>query len=257
MRPSPRRYIFSAFHSRQKLLSQRNSQCLRLCSYSMAAEGDKAQDPPSFGGWQPSEPASSILAAHFPSRLASQGPSARQLSRETFSQLREELFRERYNQQSRLGESIADVNKLICIVLKAGLEVSPSKGDLIKGLEQQVLDCLDIIHASVEKNSQVLWDISDPLIIGESAHAPLFVWLVLRLIKLAGTWSLSTIQDKIHQTFGVIVSFQHRQLRSSSQCSNILTFLCACLSGLYMLRCFSNLRKPGPTLTLHQTSFNR
>ncbi|OQD80500.1 hypothetical protein PENANT_c035G04418 [Penicillium antarcticum] len=152
----------------------------------MAAEGDNERVAVPGNIWRP-EPASSILAAHFAPRLASQGHDA-QLTRETFSQLRQELLGEVHN-QLRVDEDVTDVNKLICIVLKAGLDISPKSNSPEQSLEGQVLDCLDIIQASIEKAPQALWAPSDPLILGEDVHAPLFSWLIIRLIRLANIWT--------------------------------------------------------------------
>jgi serine/threonine-protein kinase ATR len=188
-------------------------------------------------GQRPAEPASSLLAAHFAPRLTSHGHDAQRLSRETFSQLRQELLGDRQS-QIRADEGITDINKLICIVLKAGLEVSPnsnsnSNNPEDEDLEGQILDCLDIIQASIEKAPQVLWDISDPLILGEDVHAPLFAWLILRLIRLASIWQSESVQHRIQQVFMEISCLQYKQVRSSASCYSILAFLRACISGSY------------------------
>ncbi|KAJ5763195.1 hypothetical protein N7533_001876 [Penicillium manginii] len=187
-------------------------------------------------GQRPAEPASSLLAAHFAPRLTSHGHDAQRLSRETFSQLRQELLGDRQS-QIRADEGITDINKLICIVLKAGLEVSPnsnsnSNNPEDEDLEGQILDCLDIIQASIEKAPQVLWDISDPLILGEDVHAPLFAWLILRLIRLASIWQSESVQHRIQQVFMEISCLQYKQVRSSASCYSILAFLRACISDI-------------------------
>lgn len=181
-------------------------------------------------GQRPVEPASSLLAAHFAPRLTSQGHDTQRLSRETFSQLRQELLGDRQS-QLRPDEGITDINKLICIVLKAGLEVSPNSNNPEEDVEGQVLDCLDIIQASIEKAPQVLWDTSDSLILGEDAHAPLFAWLILRLIRLACIWQSEMVQDRIQQVLMGISCLQYKQVRSSPSCYSILAFLRACTSG--------------------------
>lgn len=175
-------------------------------------------------------PASSILAAHLVPRLT-HGHEPHLIPRETFSQLRQELLVGKQS-QVRVDEGITDINKLVCIVLKAGLDASPSSStDPENDLEGQVKDCLDIIQASLEKAPQALWDISDPLILGEEIQAPLFVWLILRLVKLATIWVSDTIQERIHQIFCSLVYFQSKQTRSSSTHNTISTFAYACISG--------------------------
>lgn len=203
----------------------------------MAADTNQAHGIMS-NGQRPAEPASSLLAAHFAPRLTSHGHDAQRLSRETFSQLRHELLGDRQS-QIRADEGITDINKLICIVLKAGLEVSPnsnsnSNNPEEEDLEGQILDCLDIIQASIEKAPQVLWDISDPLILGEDVHAPLFAWLILRLIRLASIWQSETVQYRIQQVLMEISCLQYKQVRSSASCYSILAFLRACTSGSYI-----------------------
>lgn len=176
------------------------------------------------------EPASSILAAHF-APLAPQGQKGHRLPRETFSQLRQELLGE-IQSQMRVDESITDINKLICIVLKAGLEVDLSNTAQTNDLLGQYIDCLDIIQASIEKAPQALWDISDPLILGEDVQAPLFAWLILRLIRLAGAWSSEFIHHRTHLIFSSMASLQSKQARSSPLCYGVSAFLRACTSGL-------------------------
>ncbi|KAJ5108762.1 hypothetical protein N7456_005437 [Penicillium angulare] len=176
------------------------------------------------------EPASSILAAHF-APLASQGHEAHRLSRETFSQLRQELLGERQS-QVRVDEGITDINKLICIVLKAGLEVNPSNITLANDLEGQILDCLDIIHAGIEKAPQVLLEDSDPLILGEDAPAPLYAWLIIRLIRLMSVWTSGNVQERARLILSIIINIQPKQARLPTSSYGISAFLRACTSDI-------------------------
>lgn len=199
----------------------------------MATDEAEAQETRAGPDWGLAEPASAVIAAHFAPRLTSQGNEAYRLSRETFSQLRQELLVERQN-QLRVDEGITDINKLVCIVLKAGLEVSPSGAKLEEDLEGQVLDCLDIIQASIEKAPRALWDLSDPHILAEDAQAPLYAWLVLRLIKVVGIWPSQTVRNKVVQSLTSIACSQCKQAQSSFGRHDIAAFLCACLSGVSM-----------------------
>jgi serine/threonine-protein kinase ATR len=198
----------------------------------MAGEGDYVQGS-AFGDERPAEPASSILATHFAPRLATQGHEPQRLSREAFSQLRQELLGEKYT-QSRMDEGITDINKLICIILKAGLEVSPTSSAPEEDLEGQVLDCLEIIQVSIDKAPQALWDVSDPLILGEDVQAPLFSWLILRLIRVTCTWHVEAVQDRVHSIFTSMACLQYKQVRSSPSCYGISAFLRACALGTLM-----------------------
>lgn len=189
--------------------------------FHMADEGGRAPIHAPTNGAE-----SSILASQLAPRLASQGHETHSLTRETFSQLRQELLGERPN-QLRVDEGVTNVNKLICIVLKAGLEPGTSSSALEQDLEEQVLDCLDIIQASIEKSPQALWDTSEPLILGEDAHAPLYAWLILRLIKLISTWQSETVLERAHRVCKTVVHSQYKQVRPLPS-----AFLRACTSGL-------------------------
>lgn len=197
----------------------------------MATDEVEAQDTRPGTDGALAEPASAVIAAHFAPRLGSQGNEAHRLSRETFSQLRQELLVER-NNQLRVDDGITDINKLVCIVLKAGLEVSPGGASSEEDLEGQVLDCLDIIQSSIEKAPQALWDLSDPHILAEDVQAPLFAWLVLRLIRVVSIWPSETVQNKVLRILTCIACSQCKQARSSLGPHDIAAFLCACLSGL-------------------------
>lgn len=199
----------------------------------MAANGDNPPGRVPGDGRRLAEPASSILAAHLAPRLASQGHEAQRLSRETFSQLRQELLGEKHN-QLRVDEGVTDINKLVCIVLQAGLEASPTSSASEEDLEGQVFDCLDIIQASIEKAPQALWDISDPLILGEEVQAPLFAWLILRLIRLACIWQSEATQNKVRLVLTSIACLQYKQARCSSSFNDISALLRVCTSGPFM-----------------------
>lgn len=182
--------------------------------------------------WKSAEPASSLLAAQLAPRLSSQGDQTHHLTRETFSQLRQELVGGKYS-QFHFDDSDTDVNKLICIVLKAGLEpISKDGKQTVEDLEGQVLDCLNIVQAAVEKAPQALTQASDPGILGESIHAPLYAWLITRLINLVSAWDSETIRDAVCNTISIIIYPQCRQVRSLSFCHSASTFLRACTTGL-------------------------
>lgn len=181
-------------------------------------------------GWR--EPASSILATHLAPRLATQGHES--ISRETFAQLRQELLGETQN-QLRVEEDVTDVNKLICIVLKAGLEIRPHGDAPESDLQGQVLDCLDIIRASIEKAPQALWEPCDPLIFAEDVQAPLYTWLILRLIRLANTWTSEYVREKIQLIWASLAYIQFKQARPLPASYATSAFLRACTSGLLII----------------------
>lgn len=177
------------------------------------------------------EPASSFFAVHLAPHIASQGSQAHHLTRETFSQLRQELLGGRYR-QLRLDDSVTDVNKLVCVVLKAGLEPNWKEDGLNrKDFKSQITDCLDIIQAAVEKAPQCLTEFADPEILGKGIRAPLFAWLVLRLIDLFNAWNCEDVQKKIGDIFLSIVYSQSKQVRPWPNGLSVPAFLRACTAG--------------------------
>lgn len=187
--------------------------------------------------WKSAEPASSILAAQLAPCLSFE-EQAHHLTRETFAQLRQELAGGIYS-QLRLDDNVTDVNKLICIILKAGLEPTLPEDESSRddGLERQVLDCLDIIQMAVEKAPPVLIEISDPGLLGVDIYAPLFAWLVLRLVDLLGNCDNEVIQAKIISTFSTIVYPQLKPARPWLSCHSAPAFLRACTTGLFGSDC--------------------
>lgn len=195
----------------------------------MATEGENERAAAPGNAWK-AEPASSILASRFVPHLATQGHESL-LTRETFAQLRLEVINDIQNQR-RVDEDVTDVNKLICIVLKAGLQISPNRSVPEQDLEGQILDCLDIIHASISKAPQSLWEPSDPIILGEDIHAPLFACLILRLIRLASTWTSNEVQEKIQLLFSSLANCQFKRIRSLPASYAVAALLRACTSGM-------------------------
>ncbi|KAE8133779.1 hypothetical protein BDV38DRAFT_274097 [Aspergillus pseudotamarii] len=125
---------------------------------------------PGNGSWQPPI----TLAAQLAPRLPSQGNQTHSLSKETFSLLRQELTGGTHS-QLHFDDKVTDISKLICIVLKAGLE--PCTKDPKPDSQGQVLDCLDIVLVSIEKAPQTLTEYPDPLVLGES-FGPLVIPLL-------------------------------------------------------------------------------
>lgn len=207
---------------------------------------------PGNGSYKSTEPASSILAAQLAPHLSSQVGQEHHLDRETFSQLRHELLKANCS-QLRLDDNVTDVNKLICVVLKAGLEYGPAdKLPTNDEFEGQISDCLDIIQAAIEKAPQALVEISDPELLNKDIHAPLYAWLLVRLIELSCNWSQEHIQERIHSLLSAMVCSQYRQSRESHSCHSISELLRACATGTWH---FLDKDRGKPYVDLSQTCF--
>ncbi|KAL4877252.1 hypothetical protein BJY04DRAFT_230764 [Aspergillus karnatakaensis] len=179
------------------------------------------------------DPAPSTLAAQLAPRLSSQGYRVHHLTRDAFAQLRQELVEGEYSHLS-LNESATDVSRLVCIVLNAGL------GPCLKeetsdntNLDGQISDCLDIIQTTIEKAPQTLTEVPDPEILGEEAYAPLYAWLVIRLLHLScSRHGHGSLYQKITSIFSTIVRVQYKHTRPWSSCHAIPTFLRSCATEI-------------------------
>ncbi|KAL2832369.1 hypothetical protein BDW59DRAFT_104134 [Aspergillus cavernicola] len=184
--------------------------------------------------WTSAEPVPSTLAAQLAPRLSSQGTQVHNLNREAFSQLRQELVEGKYSELC-LDDSATDVSRLICIVLKAGLEpCTKDERHDNEDLNGQLSDCLDIIQTTVEKAPQTLMEVPDPEILGEKAYAPLYAWLVVRLLHLFCARSNGGFDEKTNGIFSTIIRAQYKHTRLWSTCHAIPTFLRACATEIIL-----------------------
>ncbi|KAL4939554.1 hypothetical protein BDV06DRAFT_34599 [Aspergillus oleicola] len=179
------------------------------------------------------EPVPSTLAAQLAPRLSSQGNQVQHLTPEAFAQLRKELVEGIYSQLS-LEDSATDVSRLICIVLKAGLEPCMKDEKQDDGdLDSQLSDCLDIIQTAVEKAPQTLTEVPGPEILGEKAYAPLYVWLAIQLFHLFCARSNGVI-EKLTGIFSTAIRAQYRYTRLWTTSHAVPTFLRACATEVIM-----------------------
>ncbi|KAL2866806.1 protein kinase MEC1 [Aspergillus lucknowensis] len=180
--------------------------------------------------WTSAESGPTTLAAQLAPRLSSQGGQVLSLTREAFAQLRRELVEGRYSELA-LGESATDVSRLICVVLKAGLEpcIRDERSDN-RELNGQLSDSLDIIQTAIEKAPQTLMEVPDPEILGEKAYAPLYAWLVVRLIHLFCARSNTRVDEQISVIVSTIVRAQYRHAKLWAHA--IPTFLRACTTEI-------------------------
>ncbi|KAF7586889.1 serine/threonine-protein kinase M1 [Aspergillus hancockii] len=199
----------------------------------MATDGLKVsrRSAPEDGSWKSATQVSTTLAAQLAPRLPSHGNQAHSLSKETFSQLRQELA-EGEHRQLQFDDRITDVSKLICIVLKAGLE--PCAKDPKLDSECQILDCLDIILVTIEKAPQTLTENPDPSVFGEGTHAPLYAWLVARLLQLLSVWDSEDIGKKTIDIFAGIICTRNRPSRLWPSCHSAAGLLRACTTEILL-----------------------
>ncbi|PWY66408.1 hypothetical protein BO70DRAFT_390661 [Aspergillus heteromorphus CBS 117.55] len=202
---------------------------------------------PGISHWNLAEPVSSTLAANIVPHLSLQGGGdTHSLTKEAFSQLRHELLEGKYS-CLQLNDSIADVSKLICIVLKAGLEPCIKEdGCEQQGLQSQLLDCLDILlHTAVDKAPLALLQVPDPEILGQDANVPLYHWLLVLLLQLLAARDTDRIRDRTSDVLSGIVSLSNQNTRLWPSFLGISAFVQACTTDLiYSLESFLSCGNP-------------
>ena len=179
--------------------------------------------------WNPAEPVSSTFTAHLVPHFSSQGDGSLGLTKEAFSHLRYELLEGKCSHLP-LNNNISEVTRLICIVLKASLE--PCVRDDKSELQDQLLDCLDIVQTAVDKAPLALLEVPDPEILGKDKSIPLHSWLILWLVHLFATWDSDSIEVKIDGIISSIAGASHKYISLWPSFLGVATFLQACTTGL-------------------------
>ncbi|EAS29766.2 UVSB PI-3 kinase [Coccidioides immitis RS] len=182
------------------------------------------------------EPASSLIAAHLAPHLAPGRNGDHGIERETFSQLRREIFDQDENGQVNLDDNLSDIHTLICVVIKAGLEplLKRRKANVPKGdVLGQVVDCLDIVQMAIQKAPHVLREPCDPGFLGQdTAGAPLFTWIIPFHLAFLCAWDEKAVREKICRVLSITYTCQFKASRSWHSSRSIIWFLRACVIDL-------------------------
>ncbi|PGG99288.1 Atypical/PIKK/ATR protein kinase [Polytolypa hystricis UAMH7299] len=174
------------------------------------------------------EPTSSIIAAH----LAPGEDRKHGITRDTFSQLKQEILGNGDTSQFSLDENIGDVTNLICVVLRAGLEPSSkaqAPGNTEEEVRDQVLDCLDIIQLALQRVPRVIYETSDP------ERVPLFALIIRDLVSLMLTWDQVVVQERICGVLAAICISQFKTLDSQDSSRSLSLFFQSCIKGQDLL----------------------
>lgn len=185
-------------------------------------------------------PPSSILAA----RVVN-GDATSDFDQASFNQLLEESLGADENGQPNLGSDVQVNHKLICIILKAGVDPTirdtkdnpfQSNGPSSKD-SAQFPCCLDVIRTAIERSPEVIYVKSVPEDqISSNTSLPLFVWLIPKLLPVlaenAVTGSREAIIKVITET---LVADGH--VLKGSQGKFVFDFIMGCVSGTVVLSC--------------------
>ena len=196
-------------------------------------------------GFEP--PPSSILAT----RLAN-GNDASVFDQRSFNHLLQESLGNDENGQPNLGSDIIVNNKLISIIVKAGVEPfvddsrnNPFSSNVVSAKDEaQFLSCLDVIRIAIEKGPEVINVRSTP---GDSERSenelPLYVWLLPKFLPRLAPKSSYAVKEAVLSVFRTVLDAD-RSATSEEKGKNISGFILGCVSALNQEVC--NL--PSPSL---------
>ena len=180
-------------------------------------------------------PSSSILATHI---APVNGSGLPDVDPKIFAQLIEECLGCDEDAQPRVGTDVAVNHRLICVILKAGIDPASIDGDdpfKAEGRDgDHITRCLDVIDIAIRRSPLVLYAISGPDDLEPEDHnVPLFVWLIPRLL-----WLLRDCQDKddlvCAKSWSVlsnVVASARSCSVSHGECETVPAYIANCASG--------------------------
>ena len=188
---------------------------------------------PSMNGFH--HPPSSILAA----RVVN-GDDSSDFNQDSFTQLLEESLGIDENGQPNLGSDQSVNHKLICIILKAGIDSflrdlreNPfqSNGASSK-IEAQISCCLDVVRTAIERSASVISTKSVPE--DQTAgvtQVPLYGWLLPKLFRLLVPLVSETVRDSVLKAVKAVLLADEDTL-NGSQGNAVFDFALGCVTGM-------------------------
>jgi hypothetical protein len=183
-------------------------------------------------GFEP--PPSSILATH-----VVHGDDSSDLNQASFNQLLEESLGTDENGQPNIGSDVSINHKLICIVIKAGIDpfIRDTKENPFhsnKALSKddaQFSCCLDVIRTAIERSPETLFSSSAPEGHTRSKNqTPLYSWLVPKLLSLLTSSTPENARNGILRLLNVVLVADDDVLRGSGG-NTLFGFTLGCATG--------------------------
>jgi hypothetical protein len=178
-------------------------------------------------GSQP--PPSSLIAAHL---APTNGSTFPQFENQDFALLLEESLGSDEDGLPNLGTDVALNHKLICVIVKAGLDtIGLGSDDPFRkrdGDQTHIQKCLEVIHLVVDKTPEALFVLSESEELRPHAeNVPLFVWLIPRLLSLLvlDAGNSMSIADSIWPLIGRVVFSEKRCLNNFDRCNSISSYI--------------------------------
>jgi serine/threonine-protein kinase ATR len=180
-------------------------------------------------------PPSSILATHI---APINGNALPDVDPKIFAQLIEECLGYDEDSNPRVGTDVAINHRLICVIVKAGIEpASIGQDDPFRAQgrnSDQVTRCLDVIDLAIRRSPLVLYALSGPDDLGPDDHnVPLYVWLIPKLLCLLGESQSEhdSVSSKLWSVLRSLVASSRACSISQGECDVVRTYAENCASG--------------------------
>lgn len=189
-------------------------------------------------GSQP--PQSSLIATHL---APSNGSSIPHFDPKDFALLLQESLGSDDDGQPNLGTDVTLNHKLICVIIKAGIDTidlrsnDPFRQD--HEYHDQIRKCLEVFDLAVERTPEALFISSKPDDSGSRAEdAPLFIWLIPKLLSLLvlDHTEPKVIAGIVWPLLGKILSAAKQCLNNFDLCTSISSYIEELIEGIFLQR---------------------
>jgi len=185
---------------------------------------------------QNGDPPPSTLAAQLVNHLTDGKKHSKNQDQETFRQLLREVLgaESEHNSQARMHDTDHDVNyKLVYVIVKAGLETL-TNGDPFggqAGRSTQAIDSLTAVEYTLIKSPEILFILTSGQEFDPNPHLPLFLWLIPKLLAVAGQVQDDTVIDRILKLLKTTVSLEKKIHIKGVRIYSIVKYIQGCVKG--------------------------
>jgi hypothetical protein len=181
----------------------------------------------------------SILAAHI---APANGNALPDVDPKIFAQLIEECLAYDDGGQPRVGTDVAVNHRLICVIVKVGIDpVSIDQDDPFEAQSRngdQVTRCLEVIDIAIQRSPLVLYALSGTDDLGPEDHmVPLFAWLIPKLLSVIGQGQgeHDPISSKAWSVLSNLVASARTCSINHGDCETVADYIANCASGMNLV----------------------
>lgn len=181
----------------------------------------------------------STIAAQIVQNLSTKNGDPQPADRGSFQQLLVEILGAESDQsaENRAFEKDFNVNyRLVCVVIKAGLDVLLSQDPFItpENLLVQASNSVSVIHLTIQKTPQILFFSPTSDVEGsDKFQPPLFVLLLPKIFSLLGHPTANSLQGKLTDLLLLLFEVTTGSSESWKRSGELLRYFRACINGMF------------------------